>query len=154
VVDRYATVELVVHKEEQLPNQAGFPALLDRWGLAAQTQEAFWVIAYDASMNVRTVVETARGGYAKVDVHIPAVMTAVITAGADRFRVAHNHPGGDVTPTDADIRLTQAIMVGANQLGLYLEDHHIVGPNGKHFSFRDNGMMIPAPYTGEASTKR
>ena len=125
--------------------------LLRRWGLATQTQESVWVIAYDAAMNIRTVVEVNKGTYATVGVHIPALFSAVLLAGSDRFMVAHNHPTGDVNPTAADIRTTQAIMAAANPLGLFFEDHHIVGPSGQHYSFSKHKLLVPAPYTGELS---
>jgi len=151
MTDRYATVEVSVQKEEPMPPHEKVPHLLMRWGLGKQTQECFWVIAYDAMMNIRTVVEVARGAYSRVRVHYPAVYAAVLQIGCERFQVAHNHPTGDPTPTRKDIELTQQIMVGANACGLYFEDHVIVSPTGKHYSFADHGLLIPAPYTGELS---
>jgi len=135
-----------------MPPTGGVPGLLRKLGLSTLTQEAFWVIAYDAAMNIRTIIETNRGTYATVGVHLPSVFSAVLAAGADRFQVAHNHPTGDIRPTAKDISTTQAIMLGANQLGLYFEDHHIVGPGGQHYSFAKNKLLISAPYTGELST--
>ena len=150
-MDQYATVHLTIEKSEEMPPQAGMYGLLKKWGLATQTQESFWVIAYDAMMNLRTVVEVTKGTYATVGVHMPSLFAAVLLAGTDRFQVAHNHPPGDVRPTVKDIQTTQAIMAGANQLGLYFEDHHIVGPSGQHYSFAENKLLVPAPYTGELS---
>lgn len=150
MTDRYATVQLNIERSEQMPrSEPSIYQLLDRFGLTKRTQEAFWVIAYDAAMNIRTVVEIGKGSYAKVPIHMPSIYTAVLTAGADRFQVAHNHPTGDVTPTINDIQTTQAVMTGANALGLYFEDHHIVGPTGQHFSFATHKMLLSAPYTGE-----
>lgn len=149
-MQRYATVSLNILKQEAIPSSDAVPAMLARWGLTSQTQECFWVIAYDPLMNIRTAVEIARGGYAKVDVHFPAIYTAVLAVGADRFMVAHNHPNEKVTPTKRDVELTIGIMEGANALGLYLEDHWIVSPSGKSFSFVANGLMIPAKYEGAA----
>jgi DNA repair protein RadC len=134
-----------------MPHATTMAGALRKWGLSTQTQEAFWVIAYDAAMNIRTIVEIGRGTYATVGVHLPSVFSAVLAIGCDRFQVAHNHPTGDITPTMKDIQTTQAIMQGANHLGLYFEDHHIVGPGGQHFSFAANKMLVPAPYTGELS---
>jgi DNA repair protein RadC len=42
----------------------------------------------------------------------------------------HNHPGGDTTPSRADIRLTQAIVEVAKPLGIHVHDHNIVGKAG------------------------
>jgi DNA repair protein RadC len=150
MTDRYATVHLNIERTEQMPRSDNMYQLLDRFGLTKRTQEAFWVIAYDAAMNIRTAVEIGKGSYAKVPIHMPSIYTAVLASGSDRFQIAHNHPTGDVTPTMNDIQTTQAVMTGANALGLYFEDHHIVGPlPGQHFSFSKHKMLLSAPYTGE-----
>jgi len=42
----------------------------------------------------------------------------------------HNHPGGDPTPSRADIQMTQAIVEVAKPLGIAVHDHNIVGKVG------------------------
>lgn len=145
-IARYATVELDIG---QTSKELRIPKLLHDLGLSSQTQECFWVIAYDAALNVRTVIEVARGTYSRVKVHLPALYTAVLTAGADRFMVAHNHPTGGYNPTQKDIDLTVAIMAGANALGLFFEDHIIVTPKRGFFSFQQNKLLFPADYGSE-----
>lgn len=150
-VARFATIELNVKGESK---ELRVPKLLNDLGLSTQTQECFWVLAYDAALNVRSVIEVARGTYSRVKIHLPAVYTAVLAAGTDRFMVAHNHPTGDVKPTQKDIDLTVSIMAGANSLGLYFEDHIIVSPRMSFYSFQQAGLMFPANYAEqEASTQ-
>jgi RadC-like JAB domain-containing protein len=45
-------------------------------------------------------------------------------------RVLHNHPGGDPTPSRADIDMTQRIIEVARGLGIEVHDHIIVGRDG------------------------
>lgn len=146
--DRYARVTLEVMKIERVAPSGALLQLLHRWGLHTQPQECFWVIATDAAGNVRTVVETARGGHAEVAVHVPSVMTAVLTAGGVVFAVAHNHPTLSPWPSVEDQDLTHAMMDAANACGLVFEDHVVVEPGGTHFSFRDAGLIVPAPRGG------
>ena len=42
----------------------------------------------------------------------------------------HNHPSGDPTPSQADIRMTQEIIGVAKPLGIEVHDHIIVGKDG------------------------
>jgi DNA repair protein RadC len=42
----------------------------------------------------------------------------------------HNHPGGDPTPSRADIQMTQVIVEVAKPLGIAVHDHNIVGKAG------------------------
>ena len=145
-VARFATIELNVTGEYK---ELRVPKILHDLGLSTQTQECFWVLAYDAALNVRSVIEVARGTYSRVKVHLPAIYTAVLTAGTDRFMVAHNHPTGELKATQKDIDLTVAIMAGANSLGLYFEDHIIVTPKHGWYSFQQAGLLFPADYANE-----
>jgi DNA repair protein RadC len=47
----------------------------------------------------------------------------------------HNHPLGDPTPSQADVRMTQEIIAVAKPLGIALHDHIIVGRDG-HASWK------------------
>jgi hypothetical protein len=146
-IARFVSIELKDVDRAAAPGER-IEAVVERFGLARRPQEAFWVIAYDAMMQTRTVVEVARGGFHDVTVPIPALLMAVLTAASDRFQVAHNHPSGDVRPSKADVALTARIMDAANTLGLYFEDHLIVGPGGAVWSFVDHDMLVPATISG------
>lgn len=138
---RYATVQLKIERTQPLASV--LPELLHEWGMTAQTQEVLWVVAYDSLMNVRTVVEVARGSYNEMDVPIPAVLTVPLIAACDRFCIVHNHPSGGVEPTVLDVDLTRKILTAANLCGLYFEDHYIVSPDGSYYSFFESGMIPP-----------
>ncbi len=45
--------------------------------------------------------------------------------------VVHNHPSGDPTPSQADIRMTKDIIAIAQPFGIAVHDHLIVGRNGQ-----------------------
>jgi len=142
-VDRFASIELRVHREQ--PLVADLEELLEDWGLTNSTQERLWVVSYDSVEQIRTVEEIAVGGYHEVTVPLPPLLTAVLMAGADRFRVIHNHPSGDTQPTYADVEMVHLVMAAANAAGLYFEDSLIVGPSAPMYSFLANGQIIPAP---------
>jgi DNA repair protein RadC len=144
--DRQAQLELRVTKNEALPSPAGIADLMKRWGFSLQPQECVWVIAYDAVLQIRTVVEVARGDHKSANVHLPTLLAAVLVSGCERFYLVHNHTTDVVKPTDADLDITDVVMAAANACGLYFEDHVIVSPSGQWYSFRQKGRMEPAPY--------
>ena len=45
-------------------------------------------------------------------------------------RLMHNHPGGDPTPSRADIEMTKQIIEAAKPLGISVHDHITVGRDG------------------------
>jgi DNA repair protein RadC len=78
-------------------------------------------------------------------------LTASIVHPRDTFKAAiresaagvifiHNHPSGDVKPSQEDILLTRRLVQAGEVLGIQVLDHIIIGDSG-HFSFRDNGMI-------------
>lgn len=127
---------------------AGLAALCIEMGLHQQTQECFWVIAGDEQGNLHQVTEINRGTGFNVDVHLPAMLTAVVASGSTAFSVAHNHPTQSAAPSVGDMELTHAVMAAANACGLLFEDHVIVEPNGSSFSFRAAGLIIPTTIGG------
>ena len=54
--------------------------------------------------------------------------------------MVHNHPSGDPTPSRADLEMTQEVKAAAQSLGIVLHDHLVVG-NGRHLSFRREGLL-------------
>lgn len=64
------------------------------------------------------------------------IFREVIRQGATRLIIAHNHPSGNVEPSQEDIELTRQLLAGAQLLGIPLLDHLILG-DGNHQSLRD-----------------
>ena len=56
-----------------------------------------------------------------------AIFRAAFKAGAEEIIVAHNHPSGDPSPSQADYDATVRLNDGANLIGLGLIDHLIIG---------------------------
>jgi DNA repair protein RadC len=151
-VDRFAIAQLLTLKEAVSATGTDLEVLLKKWGLTNSTQEELWVVTYDSIEQLRIVQEVAKGGYHELMVPLPPLLTAVLLSGTDRFKIVHNHPSGDTSPTNLDVELTGMLMVAANTLGLFFEDHLIVGPNADTYSFLEHGLIIPAVQTVRMST--
>lgn len=64
------------------------------------------------------------------------IFREVIRQGATRLIVAHNHPSGNVQPSNEDIELTKQLLAGAQFLNIPLLDHLILG-DGNYQSLRE-----------------
>ena len=84
-------------------------------------------------VSVGTVNETT--------VHPREVLRPVLVAAGHGFVVAHNHPSGDPTPSNADREVTRRLRDAAALMQVRLIDHVIVGSGGRSFSFREAGMV-------------
>ena len=52
----------------------------------------------------------------------------------------HNHPSGDTTPSEEDVRITERLVRAGNIIGIKALDHIIIG-GGSFFSFSDRGLI-------------
>jgi DNA repair protein RadC len=73
-------------------------------------------------------------------VHPRDIFTEVIKACAHSFVVVHNHPSGDVSPSENDILLTKRLKKGGALLGMELRDHIIISELN-YFSFLSKSML-------------
>jgi DNA repair protein RadC len=55
--------------------------------------------------------------------------------------ISHNHPSGNLNPSDEDIKLTKKFKSACSLLDITLLDHIIISPFGEKYSFSDNGLM-------------
>ncbi len=75
-------------------------------------------------------------------VHPRDTFKAAVRESAAAVIFIHNHPSGDVKPSQEDILLTRRLIQAGEVIGIQVLDHIIIG-DGAHFSFRDNGMITP-----------
>ncbi len=68
------------------------------------------------------------------------IAAAALRHHAVKCIIAHNHPGGSVQPSAADIRTTQEILNTLNTLSIHLVDHIIISDN-EAFSFQADSLM-------------
>lgn len=70
-----------------------------------------------------------------VSVYPREVMRRALELKAASIVLVHNHPSGDPTPSESDIRMTKELLFAAESVGLSIQDHLIIGRSGV-FSFR------------------
>jgi DNA repair protein RadC len=73
-------------------------------------------------------------------VHPREVFRLAIVTAAHAVIVMHNHPSGESTPSDADVKVTRDLIRAGQLLKLEVLDHVIVG-NGNHSSLRELGYF-------------
>jgi DNA repair protein RadC len=123
----------------------GEPEALHRFWrsrLGGLQHEVFEVAYLDSSNRLmREGVETLEEGTIdRAAVYPRRVMEASVRRGAAAVVFAHNHPNGNVQPSDQDKTLTRALVLAANTLGLKVLDHLIVSHDSV-FSFRKEGLL-------------
>lgn len=72
--------------------------------------------------------------------HPREVFRVAVMGAAYGILLMHNHPSGEVTPSEADRLITKRICEAGNILRIEVHDHVIVG-HQRYFSFRESGLM-------------
>jgi len=80
------------------------------------------------------------GGISGTIVDIRIIMKYVATFSASAVILAHNHPSGNVNPSDPDISLTKKCKGALELMDVNLLDHLIIGDNS-YYSFADEGKL-------------
>ncbi len=112
--------------------------------IARKKQECVALITVDgAGAFIRRRI-LASGTADGVLVHPREVFFGAIQDGASGFFVVHNHPSGDLTPSQEDIALTRRLEEASRIMGIAFLDHIIVSRRG-FFSFREKGLMDGNP---------
>ena len=80
------------------------------------------------------------GSVDEAAVHVREIIARAIALGATALIIVHNHPSGDPTPSQQDIRITQDLVEAARHMKISVHDHVIVGAAGRS-SLRAMGLI-------------
>lgn len=105
-----------------------------------QARERFAVLLLDGGNRLLGARVLTVGTATETLAHPRDIFREVVRQGATRAIAAHNHPSGDLTPSQADIELTEQLLQGAQFLQLPLLDHLILG-NGDFRSLRQTTAL-------------
>lgn len=82
----------------------------------------------------------SKGGISSAPVDVRVILKEALELGATSIILCHNHPSGNLNPSQADITFTQKVMRAATLLDIVLLDHVIVSQAG-YFSMNEEGLM-------------
>ena len=89
--------------------------------------ETFQVLLLNTRRRLIRVGDIAQGTLDTILVHPREVFKAAIAANAAAIVLAHNHPSGDPTPSEADIKVTRDLIRAGQLLKIEVLDHVIIG---------------------------
>ena len=102
-------------------------------------REVFMILNLDTALRPINLNVVSMGTLSETMVHPREVFKASILSNASSVICIHNHPGGDVTPSDPDIAVTNRLTECGKILGIEVEDHLIIGGrDGTYFSFQES----------------
>jgi len=85
-------------------------------------------------------MKISQGGISGTVTDIRIIMKKAVENLASGIIVCHNHPSGNLTPSDSDTNITRKIKDAGNLMDIQLLDHLIISDRD-YYSFADNGLI-------------
>lgn len=108
--------------------------------LDALAHEQFWILLLDRSNHIIDRVQISSGGVAGTVVDARLIFKPALESLASGIILFHNHPSGNLKPSQQDVAITKKLVIGAKNLDLNILDHLIIADRG-YFSFKDEGLI-------------
>ena len=102
--------------------------------------EEFWVLYLNNSNKVLSKSQQGKGGITGTLLDVRLVFKMAFELGATALILCHNHPSGNLNPSDADKKITQKLKAAGNNLDIRVLDHLIICENG-YYSFADEDIL-------------
>ena len=102
--------------------------------------EEFWVMLLDRGNAFMSQQRVGQGGLHGTVADPKVIFKRALERQASGVILFHNHPSGQLRPSEADIALTRKLVEGGKLLDIVVHDHIIIAGQG-FFSFADQGML-------------
>lgn len=108
--------------------------------ISGKQQEYFICMSFNGANEMIEKRIVTVGLLDKSQVHPREVFADVITDRAASVIFAHNHPSGELKPSNSDLKIHEQLTEAAKILGIRVLDHIIVSKKG-YYSFQENGLI-------------
>jgi DNA repair protein RadC len=122
-------------------SREAYNILLQNWDSSKiEFIEQFKVMLLNRAHRVLGILEVSTGGVSGTVADPKVIFAAALKGNASGIILAHNHPSGNLTASQADLDLTKKIKEGGKFLEVQLLDHVIVTTEG-YTSMTDEGYI-------------
>ena len=108
--------------------------------MADNSSEEFWILLLNRANQIICKERISIGGTSGTVADPKKIFKIALGHGASGIILCHNHPSGNLKPSDADLQLTRKLKEAGLQLDLPILDHLIIGDE-KYLSFADEGLL-------------
>jgi DNA repair protein RadC len=102
--------------------------------------EAFWIVLLNRANRVIKKHQISQGGVAGTVADPKIIFKIALEELASGVILAHNHPSGNLTASQADIDLTRKLKESGKLLEIQILDH-VIFAGKKYMSFADEGLL-------------
>jgi len=142
-----AEIELIYKTNVQVSQRPKVASSRDAYNVLIQSWnrdrlefiEEFKILLLNSASRVLGFFEVSKGGISDASADVRIVFAAALKANATGIILAHNHPSGQLVPSDADKYVTENMRKAGELLNIRVLDHLIVTAEG-FYSFSDENL--------------
>ena len=118
-----------------------FQFILSKWDLdIIEFQEECKIILVNRANFVLGIYELSKGGITGTVVDIRVILSVALKCNASGIILVHNHPSGNMKPSEADKTITKKLKKACELLEISLIDHLIISRNS-YYSFKQDSLI-------------
>ena len=117
-----------------------YEILKEIWSKQIETREEMLILLLNRSNQVLGHYMISMGGITGTYVDLRLIYAVALNSLSTSFVLAHNHPSGNLNPSQEDQNITRKIIEAGKIMDINLLDHVIMTNNG-YYSFADNGIL-------------
>ena len=102
--------------------------------------EVFYIVCLDSQNRLNHLEKVHEGTIDEAPIYPRNIVEVALRHKAVNVILSHNHPGGSIKASRADVETTKILKNALETIGIKVVDHIIVGGD-KHYSFAENGML-------------
>lgn len=123
-------------------SKTAYDLALSHWSTnTIEYQEEVKLLLLNRANMVLGIHELSKGGTTACVVDIKMILAIALKCNANSIIVIHNHPSGNLNPSDADKSLTSKIKQACDIVDINLLDHLIISKDG-YYSFKDESNLL------------
>ena len=122
-------------------SQDAYNILFQHWSdEKLELREEFKILLLNRANRVLGIVNISTGGVTGTVADPKIIFSSALKANACSIILAHNHPSGNLKPSEADIKLTTRMKQAGQLLDISVLDH-IILTSDQYFSMSDSGIF-------------
>lgn len=102
--------------------------------------EEFWILFLNRANRIINRMKISQGGVSGTVTDVRIILKNAVECLASGIILCHNHPSGNNSPSEADIKITRKIKEAGELMDVQLLDHVIICGK-EYYSFADNAML-------------
>ena len=119
-----------------------FEIFMESWDLdSIEHVEEFKLMLLTRSNKVLGIASISKGGINGTVTDVRIILQYAIKANASGIIICHNHPSGNLQPSESDQAITRKIKDSGLLMDVQLLDHLIITAEDNYYSFADNGLV-------------